>query len=86
MKCNNLLILLSAILLITIIIIYYGRSTFGGTQALNTLETNNYSTNGCSYNDRFFPEGNIPQSWNALTDAERKNLQVNFILDNKYKS
>jgi hypothetical protein len=87
MKCNNLLILLSISLLLTIgIIAIVGKSTFGDMQTFTkSMETDNYNTRGCSYDNRFAPQGAIPQSWDGLTKAEKMNLLPSFVKDHPYQ-
>ena len=70
MKCINLLVILSILLLLTLgLIVFFGKSSFGEM---------------CTYDNRQYPEGKLPQS---LTETEKKNLALTpFILNNKFNS
>lgn len=82
MKCNYMLIGLSILLLLTIVIIAFTKSKFGD---ISGILNDNYTTRGCSYDNRQVPEGNVPGSYLGLSDVEKNQLLRNFVNDNPYK-
>jgi hypothetical protein len=53
------------------------KSTF-----IDQIVNDNYTSTGCTREDRSFPSGHIPGSYLGLTKAERENLLKKFIENN----
>ena len=77
-----MLIGLSALLFITVVIIALTKSNFGNIYG---ILNNNYTTRGCSYDNRLVPEGKVPGSYLGLSEVEKNQLLRNFVNDNPYK-
>jgi hypothetical protein len=79
-----MLIGLSALLFITVVIIALTKSNFANLNPFAIIN-NNYTTRGCSYDNREVPEGKVPGSYLGLSEVEKNQLLRNFVNDNPYK-
>ena len=69
-SCDKILIALSILLFVVICFTFYRKSKYENIE----FDANNYD-NGCSRDNRVYPEGNLPGSYLNLSDAEKNNLK-----------